>query len=205
MFDKNGLFIFLIRSDEHFKKTNIIKKLRNHRICYVCLSDTVSSAMKTLKKNGIDAKSLCFIDTLSSHYSSQESTERCLYISSPSAIDEISGAILRMKKRCNAFVFDDISCLLRYHEPSSVLRFTNSVKAGNPGKIVYMISRDTVSEVNVDEFIDDLVMFADETKDLTAMDREGKPPDEPGKISHDSGAVWPYGLSGLDTPELPPG
>jgi hypothetical protein len=201
MFEKNGLFVFFIRSDEHLKKTGIIKKLKNHKICYVCLSDTVSSATKTLKKSGIDAKSLCFIDTLSSHYSSQKSTDRCVYISSPSAIDEISGAILMMKEKCDAFVFDDISCLLRYHEPSSVLRFTNSIKTGTPGKIVYMVSRDAVSEA-IDEFIDDLVMFADETNDLTAMRKEEKFAPDTGKISHDSGAGWPYGSSGFDTPEL---
>ncbi len=202
MFEKNGLFVFLMKSDEQLKKTGIIKKLRNHRICYVCLSDTVSSAIQALKNNSIDAKGMCFIDTLSSHYSSQESTDRCVYISSPSAMDEMSGAILKMMKKCDAFVFDDISCLLRYNDPASILRFTNSVKMGNPGKIIYMISTDAVSEA-IDEFIDDLVMFADETKDLTAMGERSTP--EAGKIVPDPGTTWPYGMSGFDIPELPPG
>lgn len=204
MFEKDGLFVFLMKSDESIEKTSIIKKLRNHKICYVCLSDTVSSAAQALKKSGIDAKKLCFIDTLSSHYSSQESTDRCIYISSPSAIDEMSKAILRMKKKCNAFVFDDISCLLRYHESSSVLMFTNSFKMNNPGKMIYMVSKDAVSEEDVDEFIDDLIMFADETSDLTGIRKEEKDAPEAVDLNPDSSASWPYGISGFDGPELPP-
>jgi hypothetical protein len=199
MFEKSGLFVFLISPDEHIKKTGIIKKLRNNKICYVCLSDTLSSITKTLKENGIDAKRLCFIDTLSSHYSSQESTGRCIYVSSPSAIDEISGAIFTMKEKCDAFVFDDISSLLRYNDPSSILMFTNRVKMKNPGKMVYILSRDAASEGGIEEFIDDLVMFADETKDLRDMEkREDDASPKVGGMVPDQGASWPYGMSGFD-------
>lgn len=199
------MFVLFIKSDEHLKRTDIIKKLGNNKVCYVCLGDTVSSITETLKEGGIDAKSMFFIDTLSSHYSEKESTETCTYVSSPSAIDEISEAISKMKERCDTFVFDDISCLLRYHEPSSILRFTNKFKTKNPGKMIYIVSRDNVPEVNVDEFIDDLLMFADEAEDLSSMPGEEKPSPETGKTGPDSGPAWPYGMSGFDVPELPGG
>lgn len=198
MFENSGVFVFLIKSDEHAKKTGIIRKLSGHRICYVCLSDTASSAEKALGGSGIDVKGMCFIDTLSSHYSRQESTGRFIYVSSPSAIDEISRAISAMKKKCDAFVFDDISCLLRYHEPSSVLRFTNGFRTRSPGRMVYIVSVDAVPE-SIGEFVDDLMMFSDETTDLTGMHAEERVQPGPGDMNPHAGAEWPYGMSGPET------
>jgi len=190
--------VFIVGGDEYPKKRDIIKKLeKKHKICYVCLGDTISSISRELNNNGINTKKLFFIDTLSSHYGEQKSTKRCEYISSPSAIDEISEAIIRMKKNCNLFIFDDISDLLNYHDSSSILGFTNSIKIKDPGKMIYMISKEFSEDI--EKFVDDLMMFADQTKDLTEENK--KEETVPAIKAPKSGGNWPYSSYSLDFPK----
>jgi len=166
---RRGFFMFLMKDDRYERKIPVIKELeRTHkRICYVCLSDTASSVSEELTTRGLDRKKFVFVDTLSSYYGKKGSEERCKYVSSPFATREIIDTVLRMRGRCDVFVFDTISELLVYHDTSSVLRFTHDVITKDIGKIVYMVpERDSVPQRDVERLINDLVMFADKTTKL---------------------------------------
>jgi hypothetical protein len=197
MIFKQGLTILFLNTEEFSEKAGILKDMgKNQKICYVCLNDKATNVSERLQKKGIDTRKLFFIDTLSSHYINQESTERCVYVSSPYGMDEIFDVILRMKRKCNLFVFDDISDLLKYHESSSILGFTNKMKKNNLGKILYMLSKHNQAyEDDIDCFINDLMMFADSKRELSAKFNEKE------EIFSDKDSVsgWPYEAIGLDT------
>ena len=166
-----NFLMFLIKDDEYERKITIIKELErmHEKICYICLNDTASSIIKELDTRGLNTRKFIFIDTLSSYYEKRKSSDQCFYVSSPSATNEMINTISKVDGKCDVFVFDTISELLAYLDASSILRFTHDVLTRNPGKIVYIVSKeDTITKREIQRLVDDLVMFADKTTDLNA-------------------------------------
>lgn len=164
--------ILVVLDEKQYEKEleNIIKSLEKTRskICYVCLNKPYEDVLENLKKMGIKTEKFFFIDVLSSHYFSKKSTDKCIYVSAPSALDEIHESIRKMmKKSCCAVLFDTISTLLIYHRPDSIVRFTNNLfykKERNKHKIIHiLVYVGHILKKEREELIEDLEMFVEKT------------------------------------------
>ena len=96
------------------------------RICFVSLNkpyNTISSSFEGCKA---EMKKFFFIDCTGK---SKESEGQVVFVSSPKALTEMSitiGKVLDLGK-IDAVIFDSLSTLLFYEEPSTVIKFTHSL------------------------------------------------------------------------------
>lgn len=171
-------FVVVVTDENKYSKVlyEILKKIEktSWKICYVCLNKTYEDVKEYMKKNKINVDNIIFVDTLSSHYQMRKSTSNCVFVSSPSALDEIQENILKLVERgCKLVLFDTISTLLIYKQPENVVRFTNNlmtmIKKRTKGIIyIYVIIKiNHILKNENRELVSDLAMFAEKVFNLT--------------------------------------
>lgn len=171
-------FVMVVTSESKYPKvlSDILSDLKkaHTKVCYVCLNRTYSDVQEDIRKNKLSTGNITFVDTLSSHYQMRKSTRRCIFVSAPNALDEISETVVRLVEKggCKLVIFDTISTLLIYKQPENITRFTNSlmtsIKRMTKGIIyIYVILKiDHILQEENKSLIDDLSMFAEKTVNL---------------------------------------
>jgi hypothetical protein len=167
---EHNFVVFLVRGTEYSSNmTEIASAAQKHhkKICYVCLSTTYDNVLLWMREGGLDTGKFYFIDTLSSHYTAKEPCKECVFLSSPSSLDEIKDALSAAvkEKGCETVIFDAISSLLEYKDLFSILKFTHRLMTENSystAKKLYVVLKDDVlPEAESKRLVTDLEMFAD--------------------------------------------
>ncbi len=173
---ENRLVLVLMSENEYFGKlTELITSVEKtgSMICYVCLSKPYKDVMEDLRRRKINTGKFIFIDVLSSHYMAPELTENCIFVSSPSNLDDIRKAVIKAveERGCSTVIFDTISTLLVYQQTHSIVRFTHDLvsekKHEDLKKMLIIIKDESTQIKDIEMLTKDLEMFADKKLDLT--------------------------------------
>jgi hypothetical protein len=160
---EKGIAIFVIPEKEYTSQLKgIISSTSSSysRICYVSLNKPYSSVLDAIKKSGTDTKKFFFIDCTENQ--ADEKAGQVVNVSSPKALTEMSitiGKVLDLGK-IEALIFDSLSTLLVYEEPSTVVKFTHSLISSLRGKKVsgFLMCLEGGKGA---ELVKDISMFAD--------------------------------------------
>lgn len=163
----NDQIVLLIIPNELYSEqvTDISKQLADNykNICYVSLNKLYNVLLRSFEDNKIDIDRFFFIDTITkTTIPSVAATGQCTYISSPSALTELSINITKVLNtgKFDVILFDSLSTLLIYNEGSVITRFMHDLM----GKIRIAECKGifTCLEGDVDTpTIKDLGMFVD--------------------------------------------
>jgi hypothetical protein len=159
---KGEIAVFVVPEKEYASRLkSVISSASSScsRICYVSLNKPYSSAAETVEKSGADPKKFFFIDCTESH---AEETGQVVNVSSPKALTEMSitiGKVLDLGK-IEALIFDSLSTLLIYTDPSTVVKFTHSLISALRSKKVAGALICLEGGKNA-ELIKDISMFSD--------------------------------------------
>jgi len=129
------------------------------RICYVSLNKPYPVISESLKKQGIDTKKFFFVDCTGNP---SKNEGQVVYVSSPKALTEMSITITKVLEmgKIEALIFDSLSTLLIYEQPSTVVKFTHSLisalRSRNAAGFFMCLKGGTGSEI-----VKDISMFAD--------------------------------------------
>jgi hypothetical protein len=129
------------------------KKLAKKSVCYVTISKTFQALDTDFKKKGVDVKNIIFIDAISkSIIKKPDQTDRCYYVTSPSALTELSLVISKfLKHEFDYIVFDSLSNLLVYHKKGPLMKFINNllnkIKQSKTKAIFYAVSGGETSDL----------------------------------------------------------
>jgi hypothetical protein len=160
---KSEISVFVI-SDKSYASgmKGIISSLSSDysRICYVSLNKPYSAVLDAIKKCGADTKKFFFVDCTESH--ADEKSGQVVNVSSPKALTEMSITIGKVRElgRIEALVFDSLSTLLVYEEPSTVVKFAHSLismlRAKKAAGVLVCVEGGKSAEL-----VKDISMFAD--------------------------------------------
>ena len=157
-----GVTVMVIPEKEYTSKiNNLVSSAASSyaRICYTALNKPCSILSQSFKKSGIDLKKILFIEC--SGKTVDGKVEQVVYVSSPRALTEMCitiGKVIETGK-IEVLIFDSLSTLLVYTDPSTVLKFTHS--------LITMLRSKSVSGILVcassqsEAIIKDISMFAD--------------------------------------------
>ncbi|MFH0874633.1 MAG: hypothetical protein V1859_01760 [archaeon] len=139
----------------------------SNKVCYVTLNKPSNTIVNALKSRNIEASKFYFVDAITNTVQSTTNTNNCTYISSPTALTDISLAFSEglSDKGCDNAIFDTISTLIVYQDINSVIKFTHNLitKIRVLGKKSVFVALKEDSE----ELVKDLNMFVDS---VVAMD-----------------------------------
>lgn len=161
----NQVLLVLVDKAGYAEKCKILLRsaLREKKpLCYTTFNRPSSSIRSAAEKMGIDSGSLLFIDTVTRSIEKPVPDERCIFVSSPQALTEISIAASKMMKDkgCLMMIFDSLSALLIYEKPNAIIQFTHSIiskaRLQSANAIFLALKEDTDSEL-----LKDLYMFVD--------------------------------------------
>ncbi len=168
---KGQVFLVISNSKNYLKNNiDILRFLVNERKMYgiyISLNWPYKNLNSLLGKNKIKAENLFYIDTLSETVGAEASGDKCLLISSPHSLTEISIALDKAVESVKAekFVFlDSVSTLLLYNQLHTVAKFIHflSGKIRNWGIEGVLIS---VEKGMKSELAESLVQFVDRVVD----------------------------------------
>ena len=127
--EKNSTLLLIFSSDEHTHLDEIIKHIKDKKICFVSLSRTYDMVQSNLKNLGVDSKNLFVIDAVTATFSRSKPPPNTLFVPSPDALTDLNIAIIETIKdhKCDYMIFDSLSTLLTYQEDHLVARFTDYV------------------------------------------------------------------------------
>ncbi len=131
--------------------------------CYISLNRSYDVIRKDMEKSGIDPEKFTFIDCVGK----APDTGKLLHVSSPKALTELSittnKTISNGKIECA--LFDSISTIIIYEEPSMVTKFAHSLISSFRSKGVKVLFTCQGSDAET-PVIKDLSMFVDSTVNL---------------------------------------
>jgi archaellum biogenesis ATPase FlaH len=167
--EENQIIVVIIPNELYLKKLIFLIKLliENGEILYVNINKPYSSLIEVFRKKGIPVDRFFFIDTVTKTVVEPEPVENVEFVSSPSALTELSIAISKMlrNKKFYCVLFDSLSTLLVYEGSLTVIKFTHSLmskfRALNSKGVFTVLKGDIKTEL-----IKDLNMFADRIIDL---------------------------------------
>ena len=115
---------------------SLMKSLKGQKICYVSLNKPAENVCEGLDKKKISTSNTFFIDAVSKSLGHNVEKDNVLYVSSPSALTELSIAIISALKgnSFDAFVFDSLSTLDIYNMGNESERFLRAFS-----RIVYIV------------------------------------------------------------------
>jgi hypothetical protein len=160
---EKGIIVMAIPEKEYASRLNdVVSSAASSysRICYTSLNKPYSVLSESFKKSGVDLKKILFIECTGKADSGKQ--EQVVYVSSPKALTEMSitiGKVIEMGK-IEVLIFDSLSTLLVYADPSTVVKFTHSLITILRSKNVsgfLMCTKSGQSEA----IIKDISMFAD--------------------------------------------
>jgi len=166
----NDIIVFLIPKNNYGERLKDFAKVSTKSlgsICYVSLNKPYSTLVPMFQKMGIDTQGIVFIDAAKTGFGDASGNLRVVSVSSPKALTELDIAIQKViiKENVKGIVFDSLSTLLVYEEPSNVIKFSHSVisKMRSGGtKGIFMCLKDDVES----ELIKDLSMFVDKVVEV---------------------------------------
>jgi hypothetical protein len=154
--------------------TELMKNLKEKRVCYVTLNKTTDSLMKRFKSERIKTDKIFFIDAISSTIDPAEKYDNSIIISSPYALTEISIAITEAlkSKAFDILVFDSLSSLNMYnYAPNTAGQFTsfiiNKIKSKKNMGVFTCLENDEKTEL-----IKESSMFVDKVVRFRSAERE---------------------------------
>lgn len=162
---ENDVVLFIIPNEQYASKlTEIVKAVAadTEKTFYISLNKPYPALVSMMKKNSIDPNKFYFIDAITQTVKSAEPTEKCTYISSPSALTELGLEIgnATSKKKIGNTLFDSLSTLLVYETGASVIKFVHStisrLRVIGCKAVLTCLTEDTDSAL-----VKDLHMFAD--------------------------------------------
>jgi hypothetical protein len=108
---------------------SLMKSLKGQKICYVSLNKPAENVCEGLDKKKISTSNTFFIDAVSKSLGHNVEKDNVLYVSSPSALTELSIAIISALKgnSFDAFVFDSLSTLDIYNMGNESERFLRKI------------------------------------------------------------------------------
>jgi KaiC/GvpD/RAD55 family RecA-like ATPase len=161
--DSNNVILVVVEKEKYLSELiTVIKEIESiaDKTCYVSLTQPYQALLETLKKNSINPEKFRFIDVLTNTVKEEKSTDACTYVSSPSALTEISVAFSKVSEGAKFAIVDSITTLLIYEDENSVIRFTHSLmtKTRILGQKTIFIA---LREDKDNNLIKDLHMFVD--------------------------------------------
>lgn len=168
--NENDIVLLLLPNDRCAEKINdiaeIISKMGGN-VCYVSTNKPYMTLLKNFGRGNIDTGKFCFIDCVTKSAKGTEEGGRVVCVSSPKALTEMNIAIKKMleSKKPGVTVFDSLSTLLVYEDPSVVTRFVHSIisvfrSLGLKGVLISL--KDDVKN----ELVKDLGMFVDKVVEM---------------------------------------
>jgi hypothetical protein len=165
---KNKILIFLIPKKEYSKYVTEIAQASYSMlkgICFVSLNKPYQTLSPVFKGKGIKLEKLVFIDAVSTGFKKESGGARVVAVSSPKALTELNIKIRKEIGKVSAIVFDSLSTLLVYEQPSIVIKFSHSVisllRKSKINGIFIMLKEDMDGELSKD-----LSMFVDGVVEL---------------------------------------
>lgn len=134
-----------------------------NKICYISLNKPHKSLLKGFEQKGAKTKKFFFIDAVGKGSNS----EGIAYITSPKALTELNIAITKALSSglVDSALFDSLSTLLIYEDPSTVIKFTHSIISAFRNKSVKAVLTCLGGDAK-SELIKDLSMFVDKVVEL---------------------------------------
>lgn len=162
---ENDIILILVPNERYSEKINDVVEISanlSEKVCYVSANKPYTTLVKNFEKAKIDTGKFCFIDCVTKCPSGTEAGGMVVCVSSPKALTEMNIAIKKVleTRRPEITLFDSISTLLIYEDPSVVTRFVHSIISAfrSMGSKAVLISlKDDVKT----EFSKDLSMFVD--------------------------------------------
>lgn len=166
---ENRILLVIVPS-ESYNDTILetMKDLSGKETCYVTLNKTSEALKETFAKKKIRTENLLFIDAISKTIKETPATgESCYYVSSPSAMTEISIIINKvLETKFQYIIFDSLTSLLVYESKAPVAKFvstlTNKIRGTKTRAIFFALA---VKEQSA--LINEAGMFADKVIDLS--------------------------------------
>ena len=129
------------------------------RICYVTLNKPYNTIQNNIKNLGLSSDKFYFIDAITSTVGTPPLISNCSFISSPTALTDISLAFSDALLTCDNAIFDTISTLIVYEDINSVIKFVHNlitkIRVINKKAVFVALKEDS------EELIKDLNMFVD--------------------------------------------
>ena len=129
------------------------------RICYATVNRPYSAIAASFKKHGADLEKFFFVDCTGE---SGGKGGQVVFVSSPKALTEINITINKVFElgKIELLIFDSLSTLLSYEEPSTVVKFAHSLISSCRSKGVGALFVCLKSEKS-SSLLKDISMFAD--------------------------------------------
>lgn len=169
---KKGQIIVLIIPNEQYttKITEIAKHFSdNYKATnYVSLNKMFGSLSNSLKEAKIDLNKFLFIDCITkSANPNAEEVSNCIYVTSSSALTELSIAMNKALSsgQIEGLLFDSLSTLLIYNKSDTVSKFVhsiiNQIKAANVTAVFTALEGDTGKDLlkEIGMFVDGVVHY----------------------------------------------
>ena len=168
-FDSNRTILLLVDSiDYNNTVAEVMKSIQESSTCYVTLNKTFPAIKDNLSKKGITTQNITFIDAISKTITDKPpQTKDCYYVSSPSALTEISITISKfLKHGFEYLIFDSLTNLLIYQKKTPIAKFVstlvNKVRTSKTKAIFFAL------KINQhEELIQQASMFVDKVIDLS--------------------------------------
>jgi len=161
----NDVLLFLISNQEYSEKVReiagaSIKAFR--KVCYISLNKPFETLFSSFRSNNIDAGKMIFIDCVTTGGRSPANGPKVFFVSSPNALTDLSISINKVidEEKIDAIIFDSLSTLLVYQQPSMVIKFSHSIisklRAAKVKGVFTCLKEDIRGEL-----VKDLSMFVD--------------------------------------------
>ena len=130
---KKGERVVIIIPDSTYSKDIIVISSQLAKdygsIFYLSLNKSYDALIKNLENNKIDTSKFFFVDAVKKPMNSIKEPDNCIFISSISAIGELSIAINKVleKGKFECFIFDSLSTMLIYHDTTTITKFIHNL------------------------------------------------------------------------------
>ncbi len=146
--DKDQAVLAIIPPDRYTESCmRDLKELaKANSVCYITLNKTAESLKELCKEYDVNLKNIVFIDAITKTFSNVPyQKEQVYYISSPSALAELSIAIEKLlKHNYNYFVIDSLTNFLVYQKSAKVIKFLScivkKIKKTKKKVLLYVVS-----------------------------------------------------------------
>ncbi len=169
---ENLVTLIVLSKEQYIGRMTDVAKAMNEsfsKTLFISLTQPYKSAIETLNKNNVSLDKFTFIDVLTSTVRDPEPDPNCTFVSSPSALTEISVAFSKAvnDKKCDAAFFDSISVLTIYEDQNAVIKFVHNIltKSRVLGTKTVFVCLKEDKDIPL---IKDLYMFVDKVVDLTS-------------------------------------
>ncbi len=128
------------------------------KIGMITVNKSFSALIEKFQEQGIDYSNYYFIDCISEKNMIVSQSKQCLYVSSPTALTELSLSVGKLRQ-IDLIILDNISSLLLYNKDAEILKFLHGMMTKIrqiKTKAIYSILKESKKE-----FLADIELFAD--------------------------------------------